>query len=271
MNVLDYRNDVMAIATFDIDFGRYLYDPDLALDPRKFVNPQLKITHNKASGGTTPDAGELAVFANTFDEKKVEPKGFLMSKEQYDYTLVASGMENIDLAVDHPYRLLMLMSLSTSLQPWSQYNKVKLSQDNDRKVIINNEQTSNLLKMLRMHPRLVEKIIGTTKNGTQTFPCAASYERYASLVGLAADSDAYVTDTYGSAIKVADGAASSAMLLVAGYNPFGSLAIPFGLQNEIEDWFDMKNTGSLRLSLKGGSSASGTCEVVSQQVRTYAD
>jgi len=270
MNVLDYRNDVMAIATFDLDFGRYLHDPELAFDPRKFTNPQLKITHNKALGGTSPDAGELAVFAHTFDEKKVEPKGFLMSKEQYDYTLVASATENIDLATDYPYRMLMLLSLSDSLQPWNQYNQVKLSQDNDRKVIINNEKTSNLLKMLRMHPRIVEKIIGTTKNGTQSFYCASSYERYASLVGLGADADAYITDTYGSAIKVADSDAASVMILVAGYNPFGSLAIPFGLQNEIEDWFDMKNTGSLRLSLKAGDSASGTCEIVSQQARMYA-
>jgi len=269
LNVLDYRNDVMAIATFDLDFGRFLYDPELALDPTKFANLQLKITHNKANGGSSPDAGELAVFAHTFDEKAIKPKGFLMSKEQYDYTLVASANENIDLAVDYPYRMLMILAHSATLQPWNQFNQVKLSQDNDRKVIINDEKTSNLLKMMRTYPRLVEKIIGKTKNGTQSFYCAASYERYAALTGLAADADAYIKDTYGSSIQVTDSAAASVMLLVAGYSPFGSLAIPFGLQNEIEDWFDMHGTGSLRLTLKGGSGASGSCEIVSQQARMY--
>lgn len=269
LNVVNYMNDVYSIATYDIDFGRWLYDELLALDPRKFTNPQLKITHNMASGGSAPDAGELSVYAHTFDEKAITPTGFLTSKEQYEYSLTASATENIDLAVDKTYRALMILAMSATLQPWEQFNQVKLSQDNDRKVIINDEKTSNLLKLLTTYPPFTENITGTTKNGTTTFYCAATYERVAVLVGLAADADAYITDTYGGAINVADSAAAAVNIAVTGYSPHSSLFLPFGKQDAIEDWFKMDNTGSLRLSLKAGASASGTGEIVSQQLRLY--
>lgn len=267
--VCNYLNDVYAIASFDIDFGRFLYDPVLALDPKKFVNPQLKITHDKALGGSSPDAGELSVFAHIFDEKEVTPTGLLMNKEQYSYTLVASAKEHIDLAVDMPYRKLLLMSMSATLQPWQQYNQVKLSQDNDRRVIFNDEKASNLLKLLRMWPQLTETIYAKTKNGTQTIFCTASYERMAALTGMAADADAYLTDTYGGSIDVADSAAASINMIVSGLAPHGCLCIPFGNQDEILDAYDVKDVGSLRLSLTAGGSASGTCEIITQQIRNY--
>jgi len=40
--VLNYLNDVYAIATFHIDFGRFLYDPVLAFDPKKLRIHSLK-------------------------------------------------------------------------------------------------------------------------------------------------------------------------------------------------------------------------------------
>jgi len=270
LNVVNYCNDIMAIATYELNFGRFLYDPVYALDPSKFINPQLKITHNKALGGSAPDAGELSVFADIFDDKKITPVGFLMNKEQYSYTLVASAIEHIDLATDHAYRKLLLQSMSTSLQPWQQYNKIKLDQDNGRKMIVNDEQTSNLLKMMLMYPPIVETIEAPTKNGTQTIPCASHYERVAALTGMAADADAYLTQTYGGSIKVADSAAAVIDMLVSGFAPHGALCVPFGVQEDPEDWFDVSGIGSLRLSLTGGGSASGTCEIISQQVRKYA-
>lgn len=268
--VCNYLNDVYAITTFDLDFGRYLYDPILALDPKKFTNPQLKITHDKALGGSSPDAGELSVFAHIFDEKEAAPTGFLMNKEQYSYTLVASAKEHIDMATDKPYRKLILMSMSATLQPWQQFNQVKISQDNDRKVIINDEKASNLLKLLRLWPQFTETIYAKTKNGTQTIFCTASYERMAALTGMAADADAYLTDTYGGSIDVADSAAASINMIVSGFSPHGSLCIPFGDQADIADAFDVSKVGSLRITLTAGSSASGTCEMITQQIRSYA-
>lgn len=268
--VLNYLNDVYAIATFNINFGRFLYDPVLALDPKKFTNPQLKITHDLAEGGSTPDAAQLSVYAHIFDEKEISPAGFLMSKEQYSYTLVSSAKEHIDLATDFPYRKLILQSMSTTKQPWEQYNQVKLSQDNDSKVVINDEKTSDLLKLLRLWPQFTETIYAkTAAAANQVIHCTPSYERIATLVGVAADSDAYIIDTYGGAITVYDDAAASIMMVLSGLSPHGTLCIPFGDQTEIEDWYKVSEIGSLRLTLKAGSGASGTCEVITQQIRNY--
>jgi hypothetical protein len=268
--VLNYLNDVYAIATFHIDFGRFLYDPVLAFDPKKFTNPQLKITHDLTKGGSTPDAATLSVYAHLFDEKAITPVGFLMSKEQYGYTLVQSAKEHIDLATDYPYRKILLQSMSATLQPWQQYNQVKLSQDNDKKVVINDEKTSDLLKLFRLHPALTETIYAKTKNGTQVIHCASSYERIQSVIGVGAELDGcYIVDTYGGAISVADGAAASIMMIVNGFVPHSAFCLPFGDQKDQADWFDVSGIGSLRLTLTAGSSAVGTCEVISQQIRGY--
>ena len=267
--VLNYMNDVYAIATFDLDFGRFLYDPALALDPRKFVNPQLKITHDKALGGCSPDAGELSVFAHVFDEKEVSPVGFLMNKEQYSYTLAASASEHIDLATDLPYRKLMIQSMSTTLQPWQQYNQIKLDQDNGRRVIINDEKTSNLLKLIRMWPEFQETMYAVSTSDAEDYPCAATYERIATLSSVAAAIDSWVVDTYGGSINVDATSGSSFVAVISGLVPHSAFCLPFGLQNEMDDWFNVADVGSLKLSLKGGGSASGTCEIVSQQLRSY--
>ena len=268
-NVLNYMNDVYAIATFDLDFGRFLWDPLFALNPKKFSNPQLKITHNKASGGSSPDAAELSVFAHVFDEKKVEPSGFLMSKEQYGYTLVAGANEHIDLATDHPYRKLLLQSMSMTLQPWQQYNQIKLDQDNGSKVIINDEKMSNLLKLFRMWPEFQETIMAVSTTDAEDYPCAASYERIATLAQVAEALDSWIVDTYGGSINVDATAGGTFLAIISGLCPHSTFCLPFGLQDDPTDWFDVSAIGSLKLSIKAGGSASGTCEVISQQLRGY--
>jgi hypothetical protein len=267
--VLNYYDNAYAIATFDIDFGRYLWDPVLALDPTKFTNPQLKITHTLSSGGSAPDAAILSVFGHAFDQKEITPTGFLMAKEQYSYTLSASANESIDLATDYPYRKLLIKSLSDTLQPWQQYNQLKLSEDSDKKVLINDEKVSDLLKLFVSWPAFTEQIFGIIGAETELFYCAASYEKSASILGITGVATAYINDTYGSSVSLTDGTGGQIAMLVNGSCPHGTLCIPFGDQNDVTDWYKMDDIGSLRMTLKAGSSASGTCEVTSQQYRAY--
>ena len=267
--VLNYVNDAYAIATYEVNFGRFLWDTILAFDPKKFTNPQLKITHNKALGGCSPDAGELSVFAHIFDEKVITPTGFLMNKEQYGYTLVAGANEHIDLATDYKYRKLLLQSMSFTLQPWQQYNQLKLDQDNRRRIIINDEKMSNLLKLFRMWPELVETMTGVSTTSAEDYPCAASYERMATLTQINEAIDSWVAASYGGSINIDATAGGEFLAVIAGLCPHSAFCLPFGMQDDIEDWFKVADVGSLKLSVKAGSSASGTCEVVSQQVRDY--
>jgi len=64
-----------AHAGFGIDFGRYLYDPELAFDPTRFRNPQLKITHNRALVGADTSTHSIQIMAHLFDEKVINPDG----------------------------------------------------------------------------------------------------------------------------------------------------------------------------------------------------
>ena len=98
---LIYLNDVMALMEYDIYFGRWLYDPEIAFDPKQFKNPQIKITHNLALGGSVPDSMDLRVRADVFDEKVITPLGFLQNKEIYSYSLASSGNEYIDIPTDN--------------------------------------------------------------------------------------------------------------------------------------------------------------------------
>src|SRR4030042_2741422 len=117
-----YLDDVMNITAYEIYFGRFLYDPLLALDPAKFTNLQLKITHNLAAGGSVPDAATLEVTADIFDEKAITPVGFLMAKENASSTLSASANEYIDLPVDYAMRQLLIMSHANDKMPHEQFN-----------------------------------------------------------------------------------------------------------------------------------------------------
>jgi len=235
------------------------------------MNPQLKITHNKASGGSAPDAGVLAVFADVFDEKEITPVGMLMAKEQYSYTLQASANEHIDLATDYPYRGLILKSLTAGKQPWEQYHDIKLSEDNDKRIIINNENTSYLLKLLKANPRMTELVMTKDLDSATTVYCTPAYEVAIADAGLdAADTAVFTAQSYGGSFDGTGTSDSRAQFIVSGQNPHGAMMIPFGGINIIEDWFDVTKVGSLRLTITGGSGADGSCEIVSEQLRKYA-
>ena len=269
----NYLNNTMCVVSFEIYFGRFLYDPVYALDPTKFKNPQLKITHDLTAGGAAPDACTLDVIADVFDEKAVTPVGFLMKKEHIDYALVDSANEYIDLPVDHTMRKLIIMSPADDKQPWQQFNEVMLSEDNKKRVPIE-DKTSDLLKYFgAQFPRIRESLEGSTANTTKDFYIMSTYE--VELSGIAMGyADAYLKSDYmyGGNVDLRASAACNFKAVIEGAAPFGALCIPFGVQDDPEDWYNLDAVGSLRLILKAGSSvgSGSTCQVLTDQLRLYA-
>lgn len=270
--VNSYLDNVMNITNYELNFGRFLYDPIVAFNPNKFRNPQLKITHDKVNGGSSPDACTLEVTADVFDQKEADPLGFLMAKENVSYTLSASANEYVDLPTDHTLRKLIIMSLSAGKQPWEQFNQVKLSEDNDKKVPLD-DKTSDLLKYFgNLWGPIDEYIVGAALTTTRKFYMMSSYE----VVAQAMSTDyaaAYMKSdlSYGGQIDIRGLLATNFMARIRGFAPFGSLCIPFGDQGNNGDWFDVTTIGNLRLTLKAGSApgASSTCEVITEQLRKY--
>lgn len=268
----NYLDNVMNVTFYTIDFGRWLYDPMLALDPTKFRNPQLKITHNLASGGSAPDAATLEVLADVFDDKPATPQGFLMTKEQVSYSLSASANEYIDLPTDYNHRIMLIMSLSASKQPYEQFNEIKLSEDNDKRIPFN-DKTSDLIKyMAALFPELQEYIVGAAATTTKDFFCMSTYEPI--VAGLSTDHGAaYLKPElgYGGNLDIRASANANFQAIVRGWCPFGAVPLVFGDQNMLDDWYDVSKIGNLRLTLKAGSSpgSNSTCEVITQQMRNY--
>lgn len=269
-SIVEYENDIQVSQTYHMNFGKFLWDRELALDPRKFNNIQLKITHNKANGGSSPDAGTLAIFAHVFDDDAPTPRAFLMSKEQFTYTLTASAAQEIELARDFPYRFIMPMSHSAANSPNNQYNKIKFTLDHDAKVLINDISVSELLKVM-MPMDKVEENFGMLGSGSAVAHYIVSaYENYGVGVGRsAAGAGIIVAQPSGSLINITNDSSESAAIYITGLAPFGALQINLVDKMDEATWLDPRPWKSVQLVLTAGSGGSGTIQIVTQQLRPY--
>lgn len=270
-NTLNFVNDEQAQASFSLPFGRYLWDREIALDPKRFKNLQLKVSYDLDAGGSAPDAGQFEAVAWLFDQQKVNPVGVLTAKEHYSYTLSASAYETVQLPVDMPIKLLMVDALTADKQPHDQYNELRIDEDNDKRVVLD-QQTSDLFKYLASElPVIVEGLRAVPTTSEVNHYVTPGYMVAAAISGM----DDYLT--YG-AINSLNGGCLGVKAANAGYNinaivrglaPHNALGLDFGDRNDFEDWWDVRALKSARLRIKAGSGASGTCTVSTQQFKRY--
>ncbi len=124
-----------------IHFGRMMDDPRFYLDPTKFSNLQLRLTHAltiSATAGFATGTGKITVKARIIEEGAEAQEGFMMSKLIKNYTSGTSGEEQTDLPRDFPYRLLGIKALKTLLRPDEVISKNKLSLDADARIPFEN-------------------------------------------------------------------------------------------------------------------------------------
>lgn len=257
-----------------INFGRKLWDPLLAFDPKKFTNPQLKITLDIDAGGNAPSANYLQVWAALFDEKVISPMGFLMHKEVKDYPMGVSTHEYTDLPVDYPYRKLFIRQMTPGTEPCQHIDNIKLSEDQDKRIIFDHGPADLFRTIAAMNPQLVEQIMfAGTAAGVNVFTtvserATATFAKWAAAVGTLPYA------SYGSAggrMVVYSGSSENSVAIVAGWIPHGVYEIPFGDQDDPEDWFDASALRALKLDIKAGSGALSTdsVQVFLQQLRKY--
>lgn len=269
---VNYENNIYSTVEFHLDFGRYLWDKLLALDPRRFNNLQIKITHNLITGGSTPDAGWIAVMVHAFDNGDISPQGFLMSKRVYSYALAASGQEKIVLPADYDYRKILFGSLSAGNSPTSQIASVKLSVDNDKHVLVNNMSVSDIIKMLAP-AKVKEAFYGIGTGAEVHYFVAPTYEQTV-LVGP-------MENTLAATVTVNQGSGGETVILSdnnkafqaisQGHAPHGLICLDQGDQNDLSDWLKVSSASSIAIILTAGAAvgASSTAEVLLQQLRTY--
>jgi len=269
-----YLNTLGVQRYIGINFGRKLWDPLLAFDPKKFKNPQLKLSLDINAGGNSSAENKLTVLAAMFDEKMISPIGFLMHKEIKDYAMAASAHNYTDLPTDFPYRKLFIRQMTVGTEPCQHVDTIKLSQDVDKKVVFDHEILQLLRSIAAKYPQLEEQIIFAVTTGTTYVYTTVSERATATFAPWATAAATTSIASYGSAggrMAVIASAAMNAVAHVSGWAPHGVWEIPFGDQDDIDDWFDVEGIGSLRLDVKGtsGALASDSVQIFLQQLRRY--
>lgn len=270
---VDARNGGTPLVYINIDFGRFLWDPLLAFDPKKFTNPQIKLTWNEANYDASSVSHGFMILAHVFDDKEITPTGFLMTKEVKSFEPAAGAYDYTDLPTDYPIRKLIIQGLKAGAGIRGLVEDLKLSEDNDKKIPIQGD-THNLRSFLdQMGGDCIDVIRGNAGSSSKYYFCTPSNLFTLSCVS---DTDAVVMAAglpIGGRFWVkAESGTPSFITIARGKNPHGCMSIPFGQQNDPADWYDVTKLGNLKLRIKGGpDSASGdSVNIVTQQLRAYA-
>lgn len=257
-----------------INFGRKLWDPLLAFDPTKFKNPQLKISLDIDAGGAVPSLNRIGVWAAMFDQKAITPAGFLMHKEVKNYTMGSASHEYTDLPRDYPYRKLFIRAQTAGTEPGALIDKIKLYEEEGKRIICDHIPEEVLRTIAFMSPQIDEYIHARVATSATNIYCTPTTRVYPVATELETTSG-----SGGLAIQMGDGGRFAAIALTAqkyaafhakGYLPHGVYEIPFGDQDDPDDWFDVSKLGSLKadiLSLTAGSGVA--CQLFLQQLRPY--
>lgn len=272
-NELNWEDKAYIRAAASIFFGRWPFDEELALDPTKFRNLQLKITHNYALGGCNPSAATLAVFAEVFDQKVITPRGYLLSKQHYSYTPSAGAAEYIDLPTDHPIRLVVPANKNDNEEPDIQFEKIKLSEEHDKRVVVDIDTMDLIRLTARQYPVTFDLFSGQIVAAARSFYFSHLKDMRTNII------EAEGTDTYmwrswsgGRKISFDSGASITFHGEAGGLCPHGAVPILCGKLHDIDDWWDVTPLGSVRLKLTPRSSGCDTNidnEVLTQQFRRY--
>ena len=255
-----------------IDFGRFLYDPILAFDPKKFRNPQLKITHDISAGGMNPSACKLAIHAEVFDEKQITPTGFLMTKEVKSWSGTANDIEYTDLPLDYPYRKLLVQGLKRGAPPGWVLGNIKLSEDQDKKILFNENFRDLIFGLGRENAFLSELLTASGALTAKTGYCTPTMD----VMGVG---NQWRDDTAGGDVATYNGDGGSYQWIsevdqntvhhIAGWAPHGVLCIPFGDQMTPEDWYNVSGIGNLKMTVTDGQTTTNS-KIFVQQNRKYA-
>ena len=269
---IDTINDHWNTAYFSIDFGRYLWDTDLALVPEKFGNLQLKITYDEDVCQTSADANYLSVYAFCFDEKTVSPRGFLMTKELREYTGAAGAYESTDVPTDYIIKQIYVFGRYATNTFCTQIDEIRLSEEHLKRIVVDLSSAEFLYWTLERYGRTVEHAYLMGVTSATYFYAAPSDSGYALMSGYGADAyNCAYTHDGGKFGYNTNSATVNGKAIISGVFPHGACPILFYNDKNIDDWYDVRAKKNIELRIKAGASysTSGNIQIVTEQLRTY--
>jgi hypothetical protein len=254
-----------------IHFGRYLFDPVFALDPGRFNNLQLKISLDIDAGGGSASANKVTVWANVFDERIPDLQGYLMSKEIKEYTIASSTHEYTDLPTDYPYRGIYFRPFVAGTEPNQTVSNFKISEDQDKRIPIDHGVQDIERLLLQKYGPVEEHYYfagGTSTKYLYVAPTTRVVATANRWAATAADAQIAVYNGDGGKLNIiCDTAGTNMNVFVRGFVPHCVYQLPTGMQDDPNDWWDVRGINSLRADITGASTATGYLFI--QQLRTY--
>jgi len=247
-NELNYEDNAYARCFVPLNFGRYLYDELLALDPAHFRNLQLRIVHDYSLGGCSPDNAYLRVLADLFDEKAPSPIGFLSNKEVFSYTPATGSAKYIELPLDNVIRKLLVMNTNDNEEPDVQFETIKIDEEDGKRTLVDCK-TMDLIRMAStIYGQFQEYFSGhlaaTTDDEFWLTAC-----KDINIGGLADVASVILNYTWsGGRARIFQASAAAYFgAIVSGRCPHGAVPVLFGKQDISEDWWDVTRIGKARI------------------------
>lgn len=271
-NAITFTDNGKAKAAFPIYFGRELFDDELALDPAQHDNLQLKITHDYSLGGCTPDAATLEVWADIFDEKVINPIGFLAGTSHWSKTLVASTNDYVNLPTDHVIRLVIPCVSSDSEEPQVNISDIKLTEDGDKRILFEADVVALLHQFESRYPEWVEWFEGRCSSTAVSYYVTPAKD-VVLLIVTSQDADTYWNTAWSGGQKRTMVSSAATPLFngaIHGRSPHGAIPLPMGRIEEIASWWDVSRFESARIKMTtGAGDTSALYELIIQQMRRY--
>lgn len=265
--------------TIPIRFGRHLYDPELAFNPTKFKNPQLRITFDEATvraagaTGFVSDSFHVSILARLM-ENAPAPKGWLMAKDIYNFTSAASGDEVVEMPTDYPYRMIILRAYEAGTDWRGTLTNLKLSCDLGRFAPFDDTSGNINSRMCEMFKPVIRSGHDKADDGDafQTWiGIDLGQALHAQTASRIVSAGGFWPGQFTVAAKTEAGAAATDCLIrwmVHGWAPHNTVLIPFGRLDQIAEWFQSPGYGSVKLYLTQGD-ADAEVNVCLQQYRKY--
>jgi hypothetical protein len=246
-----------SIISMNLDFGRWLWDNELALDPKRYMNPQIRVTQNRLAYATDAAAAFMTITADVFDEKSVSPKGFLKRHEITTWTPANNTINYAALPTDFPIRALFACGYATTTNYSAQIRNIKLIEDQAKKIPLDTLVRHYLGNLIADYQPVTEQVIIV---GSDTVYTMASWDVHWLGLNTAAADLSLTSQTADTLIMVNANAAARSEGIAHGYIPFHTIPVYFGDKEDLSDWYDTSNIKNLELQTLG-SAAVGAAPV----------
>ena len=272
VSCVNYMPGQWSMCPITLYFGRFLNDPEFALDPRKYNNLQIKIQHVIAASMTGASVGTMDIVADVMSPEYSEPKGLFIAKELIELDTIADAVNYTDLPTDLPVRILMGHCFSDTQAPEYNVASFELYEGNRKNLLIAYDMEQYQQIMASAFPPFHEKIYGEATVADRNFWITPAFERVVVVNDYWEGNNVVTPESTGGQKAIISGEARCVFEgVVQGWAPNGSTPFFFPGIDTPEGYWNLQKEGSgtLKTTFHGDVDTTPTWNVVAQQLLMY--